>query len=361
MRIIDRYLLRELTRSFIAVNAVLLLVTFGGVLTDVLNKIARGKLPASLLLAQVGLRSLDGLAVVLPLGMFLTVLLAYGRLYRDSEVAVLAASGLRLREMLRPVAWLALPLSLVLAGITLVASPRALELADKLVQDANRSLLVAGLEAGRFVDLPGNFGVIYMGSMSDDGRKFTRLFVQNDNDGRLDIITAARGELYQDRAGRERYLRLEDGFRVEGRLEAPDFRSMRFVRNDIRLPEPEAEGPKRVETRRDSASLYASSRRADRAELHWRVALPLSALVLALLAFPLARSAPREPRFGKTIIAVLTYIIYVNLLALGRGWLADGSLPMAAGLWWVHAAGLVVFVLMYLWGVRLPRPRAVTT
>ena len=359
LRIIDRYLLRELTRSFVAVNAVLLLVTFGGVLTDVLNKIARGKLPASLLLVQVGLRSLDALGIVLPLGLFLTVLLAYGRLYRDSEVAVLAASGLRLREMLRPVLWLALPLLVALAGITFVASPRALALADRLVQDANRSLLVAGLEAGRFVDLPGGMGVIYIGQMSADGRRFSRLFVQSDDEGRLDIITAANGELYNDRAGRERYLRLQDGFRVEGTLDAPDFRAMRFKRNDIRLPEPEAEGPKRAETRHDTTALLASTKRADRAELHWRLAVPLSALVLALIAFPLARSAPREPRFGKLIIAVLSYIIYVNLLALGRGWLADGSLPMSLGLWWVHGLGLVLFVLLYLLGTRLPKPAAV--
>jgi lipopolysaccharide export system permease protein len=359
MRIIDRYLLRELTRSFVAVNLVLVLVTFGGVLTDVLNKIARGKLPASLLLAQVGLRSLDAFAIILPLGLFLSVLLAYGRLYRDSEVAVLAASGLRLREMLRPVLWLALPLFALLAGITFLASPRALALADRLVQDANRSLLVAGLEAGRFVDLPGRMGVIYIGRMSDDGRRFERLFVQSENDGRLDIITAAKGELYNDRAGRERYLRLEDGFRVEGGLEKPDFRSMRFARNDIRLPEPESETPKRVETRHDTARLLASSKRADRAELHWRLAVPVSALLLALLAFPLARSGPREPRFGKMIIAVLTYIIYVNLLALGRGWLADGSLPMTAGLWWVHALALLLFAALYALGVRLPRPKAV--
>ena len=358
-RIIDRYLLRELLRSFVAVNAVLLLVTFGGVLTDVLNKIARGRFPASLLLAQVGLRSLDALAIILPLGMFLTVLLAYGRLYRDSEMAVLAASGLRLRAMLKPVLWLALPLLTLLAGITFIASPRALALADKLVQDANRSLLVAGLEAGRFVDLPGRMGVIYIGSMTPDGRRFTRLFVQSENDGRLDIITAAKGELYNDRAGRERYLRLEDGFRVEGGLDRPDFRAMRFARNDIRLPEPEAEGPKRVQTRRDTAALLASSKRADHAELHWRLAMPVSALVLALLAFPLARSAPREPRFGRSIIAVLAYIVYVNLLALGRGWLADGSVPMAAGLWWVHALAFAVFVVLYLVGARLPRPRAV--
>jgi lipopolysaccharide export system permease protein len=81
--------------------------------------------------------------------------------------------------------------------------------------------------------------------------------------------------------------------------------------------------------------------------------------VLALLAFPLARSAPREPRFGKLIIAVLSYIVYVNLLALGRGWLADGSLPMSIGLWWVHGLGLALFMLLYLIGSRLPKPAAV--
>lgn len=356
LRIIDRYLLRELGRSFVAVNIVLMMVTFGGVLTNVLNRIASGKLPASLLLAQVGLRSLDGLAIILPLGMFLTVLLAYGRLYRDSEMAVIAASGLRLRAMLRPVLWLAVPLAGVLAGITFVASPRALALADKLVQEANRSLLVAGLEAGRFVDLPGSLGVIYIGTMSADGRSFTRLFLQSEQDGRLDVVTAARGELYNDRAGRERYLRLYEGFRVEGTLDQPDFRAMRFARNDIRLPEPEEAGPKNAETRRDSDVLFASNRRADQAELHWRAALPISALVLALLAFPLARSAPRSPRFGKLIIAVLAYVVYFNLLALGRGWLADGSLPMAGGLWWVHGAALLVFVVLYALGSRLPRP-----
>ena len=95
------------------------------------------------------------------------------------------------RAMLKPVLWLALPVLGLLAGITFVANPRALALADEMVQDANRSLLVAGLEAGRFVDLPGRMGVIYIGSMTPDGRRFTRLFVQSENDGRLDIITAA--------------------------------------------------------------------------------------------------------------------------------------------------------------------------
>src|SRR5687767_2724051 len=117
MRIIDRYLLRELTGSFASVSVVLLFVTLGAVLADVLNKVARGKVPAQLLFAQVGLRSLESLGILLPLAVFIGALLAYGRLYRDSEIAVLAASGYDARRLAKPLAWVALPVALLLAMV----------------------------------------------------------------------------------------------------------------------------------------------------------------------------------------------------------------------------------------------------
>ena len=117
-RLIDRYLLRELYLAFFAVCTVLGLVLVGGVLTDVLNRVAKGKIPASLLLSQLGLRSLDALSLILPLAAFLAVLIAYGRLYRDSEIAVLSASGLRLSGLMKPLWFLALPLSMLLALVS---------------------------------------------------------------------------------------------------------------------------------------------------------------------------------------------------------------------------------------------------
>src|SRR5688572_19334027 len=168
MRLVDRYLLRELWGSFLAVSSVLLLVTLGGVLTDTLNKIARGKFPASLLLSQIGLRSIDGLTLLLPLGLFIAVLLAYGRLYRDSEMAVLSASGFSNRGLLKPLAWLAVPLALALGLISFWLGPAAVRLADELIDQANRSLLIAGMEAGRFVELPGRDGVVYVAEMAPD-------------------------------------------------------------------------------------------------------------------------------------------------------------------------------------------------
>lgn len=355
MKIIDGYLLRELGLACAGTAALLLLITVGGTLSDVLRRIATGEVPLPLLLGQVGLRSVDFLAMLLPLAVFVAVLLAYGRLHRDNEITVLASAGMSNRELLRPVFLLAMPLVVAIAALTFWIAPGALRTADRMVDVANRSLLTAGLEAGRFMPLPGGNGVIYVGAIEDSGTRFQRLFVYREKEDRVDIVTATRGKLFHDQDGSDRYLSLSDGFRVEGSLASPNFRTMRFERNDLRLPESQKVKRNRAETRVSSRELFASPLPRHRAELHWRLGLPLSALTLALLAFPLARSGPREQRYGKLSVAVLVYIVYLNLLALGRGWIGDGSIPVWLGLWWVHAIALGIGVWMIAGAGRITR------
>lgn len=333
-------MLRELAGAFGAVTAVLLLVMLGATLTLTLDRVARGVMPAQLLFSQVALRSIDSLPLILPLALFLGILLAYGRLYRDSEMAVIAASGMTERQLLRPVLALAIPLVAMLAVISLWGGPAAMRLSDRMIDAANRSLLVVGMEAGRFVEVPGRDAIVYVGEMSPDGTRFSRMFVFEEREGRVDITTAAEGALYQDRAGTERFLEMTRGFRVEGTPGEPAWRLMRFARNELRLPNPAEPEGRQVERRRGFVDLLDSDALADRAELHWRIGLPISALMLALLAVPLARSPPREPRYGKVLVAIMAYMLYTNLMTIGRGWILDGTLPPALGLWWLHAAAL---------------------
>ena len=364
LRILDRYLLRELVLSFLAVSAVLLLISIGETVVAVLNQVTRGKVPADLLFTLIALRSIDGLNVLLPLAVFLGVLLAYGRLYRDSEMAVLSAAGLDARGLLRPLALLAVPLMLVLALVSLWLAPSAVRLSQRIVAEANRSLLIAGLEAGRFVSLPGQEGVIYVGEMSADGTKFARMFVESeklaaDGTSQMNVITSARGELYRDTAGGDRYLGLEDGFRVEGQPGQDDFRLLRFARNDLRLPDNDSdESGDAIKRAAPTGELLRSDESLQRAELHWRLAPPLSAIVLALLALPLSRSSPRQPRYASLIVAVLGYIVYANFLALGRSWLAQDKLAFGLGLWWVYVPTLALAGWLILRGVPMKRTRA---
>ncbi|MFA5683171.1 MAG: LPS export ABC transporter permease LptF [Lysobacteraceae bacterium] len=347
MRKIDRYVLTELAGSFLASLVILAMVSLGGLLADLLSKIARGKVPAALLLSQLGLRTVDALPLLLPLALFLGVLLAIGRLYRDSEMAVLASVGLGPRALLRPLLALAIPVALLVGFASLWAAPAALELSKRMIDNANRSLLVVGLEPGRFIELPDRQSVVYLGAMSDDGSRFERLFVHAERDGRTDIVTARAGELFEESLGEERYLVLHDGFRVEGVAGQDDFRMMRFARNEIRVPDSARDQSASESQRRDSLALLRSGSAEDMAELHARLGAPLAALLLAVLALPLARTPPRSARYGALLLALLTYIVYQNLMMLGRAWLEAGSLPLSLGLWWLHLPLLALTLWLY--------------
>lgn len=354
---VDRYLLRELVGTFLMSALVLVLVSMGGLVADLLSKIARGKLPAGLMFSQLGLRALDAMPMLLPLALFLGVLLAYGRLYRDSEMAVLASAGLGTRRLARPLLMLALPVALVVGMTSLWLAPAALATSKAMIDAANKSLLVAGLEPGRFVAIPGRDSVVYMTEMDPDGSKFRRMFVHTEREGRIDVVTARSGELYQESEGDERYLSLSDGFRVEGELGKDAFRIMRFERNDIRVPDSEPTDGGRSEQRNPTPLLLSSDDPVDRAELHWRLGTPLATAILALLALPLSRTQPRAARYGGVMLALLSYVVYLNLLGLGRAWLADGAIPGWLGLWWVHVPALAVALWLIWRGERLPKPR----
>ncbi|PKM06200.1 MAG: LPS export ABC transporter permease LptF [Gammaproteobacteria bacterium HGW-Gammaproteobacteria-7] len=354
MRLIDRYLLRQFVQTTGATTAVLLMVSFSGIVADLLSEIVRGKVPAVLLASQLGLRVLQFLPLILPLALFLGLILAIGRLYRESEMTVLGSVGLGPRHMLSPLSRLAIPAVLVIATFSLWVGPSAQREAAVMIDSANRSLLLAGLEPGRFARIPGREGVLYVGDMTADGSRFGNLFIESDKEGRIDIVTAARGELFFD-GEQERYLRLEDGFRVEGDLERLDLRMMRFERNDLRLPDHERRNLVEDPELRSTVSLILDEQPEARAELHWRLAMPIAAGVLSLLAIPLARSQPRQPRYGRLLLAMLGYLTYVNFLVLGTVWLAEGDLSSVLGLWWVHAPALLLTLWLLSVDGRLPR------
>src|SRR3546814_6214046 len=92
----------------------------------------------------------------------LGLLLAIGRLYRDSEMPVLTAIGVGPRRLLRPLMMLVLPVVAVIALCSLWLGPWARDYARGMGEAGNRSLLVAGLEQGRFIELPGG-GVVEIG------------------------------------------------------------------------------------------------------------------------------------------------------------------------------------------------------
>jgi lipopolysaccharide export system permease protein len=357
---LDRYLLRELAQATFAALIVLSIVSLGGVFTDVLGDIARGRVPAGLMLSQLGLQTIRYLPMILPLGLMIGLMLGFGRLYRDSEMPVLTSIGVGPRRLLRPWAWLVLPMVGLVALCSLWLGPWAKRTSDAMIAAGNRNLLVAGLDAGRFTELPGGKGVVSVGAMSTDGTHLQRIFVYRQDEDRLDVTTATGGALRIEN-GNQRYLDLKDGFRVEGPLDAGrDYRLMRYARNELRMPMAKTGDSPRNPQGLPTTELLSDPRPQAGAQLHFRIAPPLLTLAFALMAVPLARSSPRQARYGRLLMGFLAYLFGMNLMLLGTDWLGSGKLPMAAGLWWLLLPLLATGAWLYLrdGSVRRPRRRA---
>jgi len=356
---LDRYLLGEFALSFMATLSVLLITSVGGVLVDVLGRIADGRMPAQLLLSQLGLQFIVYLPIILPMALLLGLALAISRLYRDSEMAVLTATGVSPIRLLRPVALLAGPVVLLVGLTSLWLGPKAERHSAALIEKASRSMVVAGLEAGKFTPLPGG-GIVYLSSLSADGKQMGKVFIQRFHEGRMDVVSANSGSLFFADT-QQRFLKLEDGYRVEGAVNGElDYRLMRYASNAMALPQQQTSRDDDDPELLSTLQLLTDPRPKAQAQLHWRITPPLLALAFSLLVLPLSRSAPRQTRHGQVMVLFLAYVLGVNFMILGRQWIAAGKLPTAVGLWWLSLPLLVLGLWLCWRDGRLPRAQALS-
>lgn len=338
---------------------VLLVILLANQLARVLSQAAANDFPREVVLALIGLTTTGNLSVIVPIGFFLAIMLALGRLYHESEMAAIQSCGVGPSGLFRPIAALSVVIVVLLAWLSFIAIPAASARAQAIRAEALRDAQFGLLEAGRFRTFGGGSVVFYAERVDDNGILHNvNVFVEkppaasDERPGtgpasRFEIWVATRAE--QRGAGQaEQTFVLYDGQRYEGTPGEGEFRMIRFSEGGIpiRLGTPPTQ-TQRADMK-TTVQLLESGQPADVAELHWRIATPLSALVLMMLAIPLSRLRPRQGRFGRIGIAILAYFIYSRLLVAGRTWIENGTVPEFLGLWWVHAAvlGLAVWLLM---------------
>lgn len=337
-RILDRYLLREALTAWVAVTVILLAIMISTRFASALNFAAKGDLPRELLFNVVMLSSLRYLVILIPVSLLLAILLALGRLYSDNEISAMTAGGAGLGGLFRPLLGLALALTGLTAALSFSIGPWAGRQADYLVKDARRLIQFAPFEAGQFKSIANGRAVFYTervdAETGDLGRVFAELV---DDDGRRSIVVAAGGTQAIDPATAERVVRLGPGHRYTGTPGTADYDVTDFDALTLRLAPPPFTYVNSQRKLATTAALLASRQPEDAAELQMRIAAPVSVLLLALLAVPLAHLRPRQGRYAKIVFGIAVYLVYTNLLALGQGWIGKQVLPAWLGLWWAHA------------------------
>jgi len=356
-RVLDRYVLKEVLASWLVVTSVLLVILLTNQLARVLARAAENQYPQQVVLQLIGLGSLQDVSVIMPIGLLLGVVLAFGRLYHDSEVTAALACGVGAGRLYWPVTLLAVLVTAALAWLTLDLGPQAVERSLALRNAALRAGQFAPISPGHFRTFGGSGGaVVYAEGLNHDG-SLSHVFVEREADGRVQVALANRARHALAADGSTHTLTLYDGERFEGAPGSPEFRIVRFAEHVIPVHVPGLADAVTALEARPTRELLRSDNAGERAELQWRIALPIMCIVLTVLAVPLARLRPRQGRFARVWLAVLVYLMYSILVSVGKVWIARGTVPEALGLWWVHAAVVLLALAVIIAPGRLARWR----
>jgi lipopolysaccharide export system permease protein len=344
-RILDRYIFREIAQSWLAVTMVLLAILLTNQFARVLGDVAKDKLPKDAIFQIIGLTGLQYLTILVPIGLFLSIMLALGRLYRDSEMPAMMACRVGPIDIYRPLSWLLFPLVVAVGWLSMEVSPMALTEIERISVEARRQADLSSIEPGRFTSDDSQGSVVYAENVTPGGA-IEKVFLQRQIENGVEVVIAERGEQVASDDPDTRFFVLHDGRRYEGVPGTANFRVMEFAEHGIPYRLPDVEDPDLEPRAMRTGDLIASTARLERAELHWRIGIPLATFVLAILAVPLSRSQPREGRYGRLAIGLLVFIIYFNLLSAGKAWLEQETVPGWIGLWWVHGLMLTFALAM---------------
>lgn len=345
--IFQRAVRREFTQSALGVFVALFAILMTTQLIRLLGDAAAGKVASEAVAALLGFSALNYLPVVLSLATFMAILLTLSRSYRDSEMIVWFSSGQALTAWIRPVLTFALPIIFAVAVLSLFLSPWALSKSAEFRQKLSSRSDSAQVSPGAFKEASSTDRVVFVETVGRDTSNVRNVFVSSVQHGRLGVTMAAQG--YQENAANgDRFMVLENGRRYEVTPGSPDFRILEFARYGFRVEVKESnqvdQSPKSMPT----SALLASNGRAEQAEILWRIGVPLMALVLALLAIPMSFVNPRAGRSINMVLALLTYVIYSNLLSVSQAWVAQGKFSLAAAWWPLHLVMLALLPLLFL-------------
>ncbi len=341
---VQRYVLREVIQTWLAVTGVLVAILVSNQLSRVLGQAASNEYGRRVVFDLIALGAIMNLSVIVPVGLLLAIVLALGRMYHDSEMAALQACGFPPARLLPPLFCFAALIALGLAWLAFVQVPLADQQAQLLRQSAIKEAKFGQLDAGRFRSfVSGGGDAVFYAERVDQGGVLHNVFVRRESAGRIEVALADTATYSKAAPDGTHFMTLFNGRRYEGVPGRSDFRVIEFREHGIPIITPaDTVGTAQDPDTKPSRELIGSTAPSDIAQLQYRASSPIMALVLTLVAVPLSHLRPRQGRYARVGFAIVVYFVYSNLLSAAKVWVEKGDLPPALGVWWVHAAILTL-------------------
>ena len=281
--------------------------------------------------------------------------MTYSRLYADSEMRVMQACGLSMQRLVEMTGYFALIVTLIILILMLWVNPIIVVQKDKLLTQGGAANILDALMPGRFQILNGGRQVVYVEKITRDHKQADNLFMADqgktkptDKTKSWTVLSAAEGSQMTNHKTHERFVIATDGYRYEGVPGQNNYQIIQFKKYVTRLPNIAANTNRQEQAALSTQKLFKTYHNPNAAaELQWRISIPLSAFILALLAVPLSQVKPRHGRYSMLLPAILIYVVYMNLLFVARNFVEQKMVPLGIGIWWVHLLVIVIFLIYF--------------
>ncbi len=340
-------MIKEVIRTFAGVFLVLFLIILSTQLLRALSAVAEGKIAIDFLFSLLFLKNIASLTLILPLTLFLSILLALSRLYKDSEMVALSACGIGPGTLLKSILIVLFSFIFLEISLAMVLAPWASNKIQHAEESYKAEADIELITPGQFNVADGGQRVLYAQDMPGPTR-LTDVFLHVDNGDTSSVMASNGANIITDNRQGARYIVFQNGNRYDGVAGSLEYRFIKFKDYGVLL---EGKAMGNVILDRESITsdkLWASQKLSHKVELQWRISQILMMIILALLAVPLSKSAPRQGRYAKMALAILLYVAYSNLLVVAMNWVRKGLVDPAIGMWWVHLIFFVLFLVLFI-------------
>lgn len=354
---IFKYLFKEVNSNFMAVATMLLLIFLSARFVKYLASAASGEFAGGAIISLILFRLPSFLEIILPLSLFLGIMLGYGRLYVESEMIILQASGVSKRRLLAYTQGPALIVMMIVASCSLYFTPSGYAHFEALLKSPETTNSFNTLIAGTFKKNKSGNMVIYAGGLSSDKSELQDVFVvrtpasdegeDSANANELQIIKAKRGQLVTKGAGHQ-YLEFYDGVQIDARLGGLDYAFANYESAGMLMRKQTVQQAKnyKIETI-PTLDLMGSDQLKEQAALQWRLLMPLMIPIIAMIALALSETSHRKGRYVKMLPGIILFFLYLVMLGNARTQIEKGVLPAEIALWLVHGLFFAIALLIF--------------
>ena len=349
LTVMDRMITKDFLKTIFSVLTVLVVIIVSRNFIKILTMAADGLISTEAIISILGMKIVLACANFMVPATFVGVLMVLGRMHRDLEMSALASAGAGVGRLYIAVFKTIIPVTFVAAWMALYASPWAAEQIDQVIYEEQQNIGVRNLAEGKFSEFQHGKLIFYVEKITEDNVMHD-VFVQNKRGKEDVVVTAEQAEVRI--INNALYIVFINGDRVQGDAGNVDFVFESFSQYGMRLEDSSGIKENSIEGYSTDTLLKTQNLHGIK-ELYHRLSIPISILVLTIMAVPLAQISPRSGVYGNLATAFLIYFSFANFEKFIASWMVKGEIPIWLGFWGVYffAFALIVFLLVRLYGL----------